>query len=330
MAPTQALTTQQIDFFNEHGYVMAENIIDLETIEALRQEFDEVVRDRIAAMKAEGLVTESYDDQDFDHQLASMARDDLAKAGEVIRRVQQGGEGGHIGPAIFNLMRHPVLLDSIAGIVGPEIVGSSVYRIRPKAPGLDRGAVPWHQDSGYLLPHCDRATVITCWIPLVDATEENGCLYVIPDLFKKGILPHYTGGWANYLEILERDFPAGAEPLCVPVPKGGVLFLHNLTPHASKLNTSDHMRWSVDLRYQGPEVPNNVDKMPEEIDYSGPEIEIACYPPEADFVLRSEAHPERVVSDWRILKQRRLDYMQRYAGHRHSLGGRWKPMPTNQ
>ena len=32
------------------------------------------------------------------------------------------------------------------------------------------------------------------------------------------------------------------------VPRGGVLFLTNLTPHCSRENSADVVRWSLDLR----------------------------------------------------------------------------------
>ena len=83
-------------------------------------------------------------------------------------------------PSFFYLMRTPRLLDIVEALVGPEIIASSVYRLRPKVPTHKQSAVPWHQDSGYFEPYCDKALVLTIWLPLVDANEENGCLWVIP------------------------------------------------------------------------------------------------------------------------------------------------------
>ena len=48
--------------------------------------------------------------------------------------------------------------------------------------------------------------------------------------------------------------------------------------------------------------------MPEELDADAPPHELACYPPEADFVIRSAAHPERVISDWRQFEALRRAY----------------------
>jgi len=308
----------------DRGYAVVENLIDDDVIESLRRELHEIMDKTVRKMHEKGELPDRHADAGFDHQLARISQLDPDLGARVVERFNgEHGEGGHMGPAVFALITHTALLDAVASIVGPEIIGSSVYRIRPKAPGLVRGAVPWHQDSGYLMPHCDRSMIITCWIPLVDADEENGCLFVIPEAHRRGILEHRAGGPGNYLIIEESNLPADLKPMPVPVPRGGVLFMTNMTPHASFENRTDRMRWSIDLRYQGAEVPHNVGQQPVAIDRSGSDITIACHPPEADFVLRSPSRPQRVVRTWQQLKKLRDDY---FAGTRglDIYPDRWK------
>ena len=206
------------------------------------------------------------------------------------------GGGGYSGPAMLGMLRHKPLLSCIESLIGPDIVGSSVYRIRPKLPSWERGEVPWHQDSGYFMAHCDSQLIITCWIPLVDATIENGCLWVIPKAFNDGVFRHYTGGHGGYLEITEDDLPAN-EPIPMPMPMeaGDVLFMTNLTPHASFENNTDGVRWSLDLRYQGVDAPNNVDEEPADSVPERDPVTMACYPPEDDFIIQDTQQPEREV-----------------------------------
>jgi ectoine hydroxylase-related dioxygenase (phytanoyl-CoA dioxygenase family) len=47
----------------------------------------------------------------------------------------------------------------------------------------------------------------------------------------------------------------------VPVMKGEALVMTNRTPHRSIENTSDVIRWSVDLRYQSADLPTNYPPM---------------------------------------------------------------------
>ena len=205
-----------------------------------------------------------------------------------------------MAPAMLDFLRHPPLLSCIERLVGPEIIGSSVYRIRPKLPRWDHGEVPWHQDSGYLLAHCDAYLIVTCWIPLVDATLDNGCLHVLPGVHRGGILRHYTGGHAGYLEVPDGVLPE-VTPVALEMGAGDVLFMTNFTPHASFGNHSGQVRWSLDLRYQGTDAPTNIGEGPEDYTPEREPVTMACYPPEADFVIRDDRHPEREITQPRAV-----------------------------
>ena len=301
MAATELgrLTTEQFEQFDELGYVMVPDVFDPADLEPLRNEIAGLVDHHAKALISEGKLAPEhrFADGTFETQLALITKADVAAGREVMARIKGKGGGGHCGQAMFDVIRHEKLLAAVEDFIGPEIVGSSVYRIRPKVPKISDGIVPWHQDSGYLLKHCDKYLIVTCWIPLVPATAENGCLQVLPGVHRRGIIKHFKGGNAGFLVIVNDDLP-DVEPVTIEMPVGGVLFLTNLTPHQSIPNTTDHVRWSIDLRYQAATLPNNVGIEPEElaaIIAEDPEVEIACYPPEADFVIQSPSHPEREI-----------------------------------
>ena len=66
---------------------------------------------------------------------------------------------------------------------------------------------------------------------------------------------HYTGGHSGYLEV-PGDLLGQVEPIPVEMEAGSVLFLTNLTPHASFENNSGTSCDGVlDLRYQSMEAP---------------------------------------------------------------------------
>jgi ectoine hydroxylase-related dioxygenase (phytanoyl-CoA dioxygenase family) len=184
-----------------------------------------------------------------------------------------------------------------------------VYRIRPKLPGNNRGVVPWHQDSGYFAELCDRHLILTVWIPLVDATLRNGCMSILPGAHRQGILTHHTGGNAGFLVIKDEDLPAVPQaPVVAEVPFGGAVLMTNLTPHCSTENHSGGIRWSIDLRYQAAEAPHNAGLWPvEELREDDPRLadyQVACYPPEADFVVQSRLHPEQVADYASFIRRR--------------------------
>ena len=66
-----------------------------------------------------------------------------------------------------------------------------------------------------------------------------------PNRIRSGVYRHYTGGQGGYLEIAREDLPT-PEPIACPMRAGSVLFMTNLTPHASFENNTDIVRWGVD------------------------------------------------------------------------------------
>lgn len=291
----KGLTDEQKEHLHREGYLVVDDVFtdaDLQpVIDEVSADVDRLAREFYAA----GKISRLYDEHDFDHRLAHLNRE----APELPSRLWNA----HVLPSFFDLMRTPRLLDVMESLCGPEIIASSVYRLRPKVPSHKQSAVPWHQDSGYFEPYCDKALVVTCWLPLVDATREKGCMWVRPRQHMDVVLPHRQAEGQPYLIIDHEDYIPNqptSDSVCCPVRKGGVLLLTNRTPHASFDNTTDKVRWSMDLRYQSASLPTNakITRLPNESKYdpSASDAPIACYPPEPDFLVRSVARPEQVLT----------------------------------
>ncbi len=299
----QGLDDKALEFFHREGYLMVPEVYAPADLQPLRDELTGLIHQEALRLQAQGRLSRLYEDEPFERRLSRIHAEVPEITGAIIGR----GGGGHSGRALFEVITHPKLLVKVESFIGPEIVGASAYRIRPKIPGMASGVVPWHQDSGYFSPHCDASLILTCWIPLVDATPGNGCLQVLPRVHHGGVVRHFTHGPNGYLAIVDQDL-AAEEPVTAPVPLGGVLFLTNCTPHCSTPNTTDVVRWSLDLRYQGAHLPNNVGEVPEDFNLDRPLHEIACYPPEADFVVQSRDDPDSAVDTWEEFHQIRQRY----------------------
>ena len=313
MKTPQPLSPEQVRFFHDEGYVIVPNVFAPEELEPLRLELAAAIDRKARALQAEGLLTELHAELDFDRRLAAIARDSKENGEAIMRHLEGLRGGGFHAPEMFAVLSHPNLLAAVGSLLGTEeIVASSVYRIRPKLPNLGRGVVPWHQDSGYFAEACDQHLIVTCWVPLVDATVENGCMQILPRAHQGKVVRHRTGGNAGFLVIEDEDLPDDPrKAVTAACPRGGVVFMTNRTPHCSTPNYSDHVRWSVDLRYQSAEVPNNVGLWPETAEsgeFATPgfaeKVTVACYPPEADFVVQSRKDPASVTNYERYVKRR--------------------------
>ena len=277
----KTLTDSQIHDFNENGYLLLEDALAPSDLNPLIAEFEEIVDTGAAALYEEGKIDSEFKTEGFDTRLAKIT----AQSPAVFQKLFSGA---HTGPALFDLLINPKLLDIAESLVGPEIMCHPAYRVRPKLPEHDRTLVPWHQDAGYMEPKCDSVLQLTIWLPLIDATVENGCLEVIPHAHRDGVFRHQSVRGRFYLEIPSDELPE-VKPVVVPVKFGSVLLLTNLTPHRSIPNVSHQVRWSVDTRYQDAAKPTG-------------------YQPEAGFLARSRVHPEDVVTTPEAFKRIRDEH----------------------
>ena len=119
--------------------------------------------------------------------------------------------------------------------------------VRISLPGSEKTPFRLHQDSQYYGEPTQHAHIVTVWIPLVDVDKGNGCLYVIPGSNRWGLV----GGARdenNRIRSFE-DVEARGTPVPVPMKTGDILLFSNLTFHGSKVNLSDAVRFSLDIRY---------------------------------------------------------------------------------
>jgi ectoine hydroxylase-related dioxygenase (phytanoyl-CoA dioxygenase family) len=188
----------------------------------------------------------------------------------------------HLSESVFNLLTHSRLLDYVEMFIGSEIYVNPIQHVRIKPPQrLNHSEKPnglvtrtgWHQDQGVARPNADQTDMLTVWIAITDATEENGCLCVIPGSHRAGLVTHCTNRGVVIPQMLLES-----EGLPVPIRKGSAIFMHRLTKHASLSNESDEIRWSFDLRYQPVGQPTGREEFP-------------------GFIARSRANPESVITD---------------------------------
>ena len=143
------------------GWVICRDVFDVvEDFGPLEQVIGVVMDEVCDSEVAAGRITEAhaFRNAPFSQRLALIHAEDEALgttlAGAVYGSVSTGGRGDEL----LSLLRHPNLLSLVADLLGPDIIGSSVFRIRAKVPYHERGEVPWHQDSGTspVTQHCDN------------------------------------------------------------------------------------------------------------------------------------------------------------------------------
>jgi phytanoyl-CoA hydroxylase len=145
----------------------------------------------------------------------------------------------------FRALAHdPRLLDGIESLIGPDFnLQHSKLNMKPPKVG---SAVEWHQDLAYF-PHTND-DLVTTLVYLDDATEENGCLQVLPRHHT-----HYfdhSGADGRFGGMITEDLSDFGKPRSLPAPAGSVIFMHCITPHASLPNRSSRPRRTLIYEYR--------------------------------------------------------------------------------
>jgi len=279
--PGGSLTAAQKEQYETEGYMVLPDLVTQAELQPIKDSLSEKVESIAAELAEKGLITDLHKDSPFEHRLAALF------SGLSDREFNTFGRSWRERrPGFYDLMSNSKILDAVESLIGPEIFANPVYNVRPKVPNVAAGAVPWHQDKSYW-PDANSNPVITVWIPIVDADEENGCLRICPRTHRKRVLSYHaeqhTG--TEYTEIDEELIQAAISEYgvdVVPVKAGSAILFNDRCLHMSTLNQSkDRVRWSVDLRYQ----PTDQDPMPNH---------------GVGFLARSALYPERVATkaDW--------------------------------
>ncbi|MBT8103089.1 MAG: phytanoyl-CoA dioxygenase family protein [Gammaproteobacteria bacterium] len=147
----------------------------------------------------------------------------------------------------LELARHPAMLDVVESLIGPDVLLYNVVYIvkEPHSPAH----VSWHQDLTYW--GLDSDEQVSAWLALAPATEQSGCMRMIPGSHKHGRYGHAeTNDASNVLKLGQTV--AGIDDadaqLCSLQP-GEASFHHGWTLHSSGPNSSDDRRIGLNIQY---------------------------------------------------------------------------------
>lgn len=308
------LSSSQIETFTRDGYLVVDDVFSQDHILGpVRTEYQALLDELISGWVSDGRMDTPPADADF-YTLLTLAYQagcdwfqplDISLPGDRITAQTPM----HFGPAVFNLLTAPALLDCVESLLGPELTSNPIQhvRLKPPAPMLYDDEVrahitrtDWHQDRGVAHADADQTQMVTVWIAVTDATVENGCLQVIPKSADQGLLPHCAKTQTAIADafIDERC----AVPL--PVKSGGIVLLDPLVPHSSLPNLTSTFRWSFDIRFNRTGDPTGRSHFP-------------------DFIARSRAHPETELKDWRVWRSMWEAARTQLAGEQHIPIHRW-------
>src|SRR6266540_1019134 len=168
--PAIRISDEQVALFHQHGYLAIEAITTQEEVEQIRQAYDLLI-----AWKA------GYTDS---------RKPDFA---EIDENLKEAGLLVIANPHMFYAALRNTLYEANAMAMARCLLDENAelresYAIyKPARYGI---ATPWHQDEAYL--HSGfRYNLLTFWMPLQEATLENGCMKLIPGSHRFEVMPHH-------------------------------------------------------------------------------------------------------------------------------------------
>jgi phytanoyl-CoA hydroxylase len=254
---SRLLSDEQADHFDQSGYVVLKGVLDVGVVEQVRLATDELEQQRERELATAG------------------GRSGISQKGSITFTA-------HLATRSDTLRRfagHPVFAAVCADLVGPDVNlywDQAVY----KKPERSR-RFPWHQDNGYTFVVPQQ--YLTCWVPLVPATVDNGCPQVVPGLHRQGTLRHHYVdplGWECFPEPPTASIPA-------PVDPGDVLVFSSLTPHLTGPNTTSGVRKAYILQY----CPVGTRVLAGDPEVGAPTGEVPCDSPELNPAIVRDGAP---------------------------------------
>ncbi len=218
------LSEEQVQSFNENGFLSGVKMLDEHQITTLRKELEE-----IADPKHPG-----------HHLFYEFHSNESADPNSILFHALGAWR---ITPALHDVLWNPRFVMASSQLLGNTSVRFWHDQIFWKPP-KQGGVVAWHQDYSYWT-RTKPVAHLTCWCALDDATIENGCLQYISGSHHWGLLPKpEIAGALNGVEdfLDETQKKQFQQPKFAAVKAGEAIFHHSLTLHGSGANVSTKPR----------------------------------------------------------------------------------------
>ena len=220
------LTQQQIDQYQEQGFLIIENFLDGQELERWRDVTGDAVRQRLAERapsSGNGNSEADYYAQVFTQCLR------LADTHEGMRELMFDPRLGEVSA-------------TLAGLDGIRIWHDQALIKPPYG-----NPTAWHLDNPYW--SFSSRDAISIWVALDDATLANGCMWYLPGTHKLARFDNV--GIGSNLSGLFKVYPESIkiEPVSGECPAGSAVFHNGLTAHGAGANMTPRPRRAMTCAY---------------------------------------------------------------------------------
>ncbi len=217
--PLRTLTAAELETYHEQGFIILESVFPPEDVTALDDEIERLLPEH---------------------------GDTAAHRPGWIMQLGLRSE------LVSDFARDERILSLIEDIVKPGIAVHSA-KLVSKVPHSDI-VCHWHQDEAFYTrpddPKSFSETRMSIWAPLQDATEANGCMWIVPGSHRWGLQDYVVMDYGACVRRLSPEDYANEHAVPVPLPAGSLLLFHGLLWHTSKGNRTGRVRRAFIVSYQ--------------------------------------------------------------------------------
>ncbi|CAK1589863.1 unnamed protein product [Parnassius mnemosyne] len=231
-SPSHILSKEQLNFYQENGFLVINGLIDFGSLYNLKKRFIHI---------AKGIVDKG--------QMTVVREPALVEKGATGEDVINKLQDIHYDDVFSTYVEDPRILDVVSQLIGSDSIVATHSMLINKPPGTGRH--PPHQDL-YYFPFRPADMIVAAWTAIDHVNKENGCLYVIPKSHRKhGLVAHSMPSDSNklYHGIMEESLAPEAERVQLAMSPGDTALFHPLLVHGSGPNVSTNYRKAITCHY---------------------------------------------------------------------------------
>lgn len=219
------LTDADWQNFWRDGYLHLGPVLDAEQVLALQQRADALALGQVA-----NPAIQMQHDTGGAYEALPEAVSRFEQGTHLYRKIQ----GLESDDLFASLIDRPLFREVCAQMYGPHAAVSIFRAMIMNKPARQGTYLPWHQDGGTVW-QLDRDPLVTIWVALDAATQDNGCMEAIRSSHRLGLLSLH-GSTLTDDQASKHCRPEMTVPL--EVPSGHAVLLHNWLIHRSGINPS--------------------------------------------------------------------------------------------
>jgi phytanoyl-CoA hydroxylase len=242
------ISQEQVDFYQDNGYIVIENFLDAKELKLWRRVTDEAVEERMAqALPGDGgmmMAEEAKDSKTLTKEYAKPVADEESYYSGIFKQC--------VRLADTNEEMHDIMYDERLGRAAgtlAQVDGVRIWHDQALIKPPYGNPTSFHLDNPYWSFSSPGA--ISIWVALDDATLANGCMWYLPGTHKTASYERSVVGIGANMRDVFKIYPEWKtiEAQNAACPAGSAVFHSGIVAHGAGANMTPRPRRAMTCGY---------------------------------------------------------------------------------